>query len=96
MSSAIFLDNVKNCMTRFLHKVTTVYKFVLLFKESVNGGAWKYFSAVCWFYGKNIYDQYKKPIGLIATDWGGTPVESWSSPDALRQCNITGDKVVHV
>lgn len=64
--------------------------------KSVNGGAWKYFSAVCWFYGKNIYHQYKKPIGLIATDWGGTPVESWSSPDALRQCNITGDKVVDV
>lgn len=64
--------------------------------ESVNGGVWKYFSAVCWFYGKNIYDQYKRPLGLIATDWGGTPVESWSSPDSLRQCNITGDKNVDV
>ena len=91
-----FLENVKNRITHFLYKVITVYKFVSFFKESVNGGAWKYFSAVCWFYGKNIYDQYKKPIGLIATDWGGTPVESWSSPDALRQCNITGDNVVDV
>ena len=22
----------------------------------------------------------------MATDWGGTPVESWSSPDALNMC----------
>ncbi|KAL9974148.1 hypothetical protein ACROYT_G011152 [Oculina patagonica] len=64
--------------------------------KSVNGGVFKYFSAVCWFYGKNLYDQFKRPIGLIATDWGGTPVESWSSPDALLKCNITGGKVKHL
>ncbi|KAK3746757.1 hypothetical protein QZH41_013585, partial [Actinostola sp. cb2023] len=56
---------------------------------SVNGGVWKYFSAVCWFYAKNLYDKYKHPLGMIATDWGGTPVEAWSSPDALATCNIT-------
>ena len=22
----------------------------------------------------------------MATDWGGTPVEAWSSPDALKKC----------
>ena len=72
---------------------------ILLFsfpKETVNGGVWKYFSAVCWFYGKNLYDEFKRPIGLIATNWGGTPVEAWSSPDALKKCNITGDKVEHL
>ena len=26
-------------------------------------------------------------IGLIDTDWGGTPIEAWSSIDALSQCN---------
>ena len=25
--------------------------------------------------------------GLIDTDWGGTPIEAWSSVDALSQCN---------
>jgi len=29
------------------------------------------------------------PIGLIESDWGGTPVEAWSSPDALNMCNKT-------
>ena len=26
------------------------------------------------------------PIGLIATDYGGTAIEGWSSPQALAQC----------
>ena len=25
--------------------------------------------------------------GLIDSDWGGTPIEAWSSVDALSQCN---------
>ena len=24
--------------------------------------------------------------GLVDSDWGGTPVEAWSSPDALKMC----------
>ena len=28
-------------------------------------------------------------IGLVDTDWGGTPVEAWSSPDALAKCKNT-------
>lgn len=60
--------------------------------ETVNGGAWQYFSAVCWFYGRNIYNKTKIPIGLVSSNWGGTPDEAWSSPDALKECT-TSDKV---
>jgi hypothetical protein len=31
------------------------------------------------------------PIGLVSNNWGGTPVQSWSSAKALSQCN--GGKV---
>lgn len=55
----------------------------------MGGGDWTYFSATCWFYGRNIYDFVQYPIGLVDTDWGGTPVEAWSSPDALAKCGIT-------
>ncbi|BFZ09713.1 hypothetical protein BsWGS_12752 [Bradybaena similaris] len=55
---------------------------------SVGGPAWSYFSAVCWLYGKAIHKELGYPIGLVATDWGGTPVEAWSSPEALAQCGV--------
>lgn len=31
--------------------------------------------------------QRKYPIGLIDSDWGGTPIEVWMSPAALAKCN---------
>jgi len=43
-----------------------------------------FFFATCWFFGRNLYASFKHPIGLVATDWGGTPVEACSSPDALK------------
>ncbi|XP_006811394.1 sialate O-acetylesterase-like [Saccoglossus kowalevskii] len=57
--------------------------------NTVAHGAKLYFSAVCWFYGRNLYDHLKYPIGLIASSWGGTPIEAWSSPDSLKACNRT-------
>ncbi|XP_072013829.1 sialate O-acetylesterase-like [Amphiura filiformis] len=49
-------------------------------------GNYTYFSAVCWFYGRDLYDTYKVPVGIISTNWGATPVEAWSSPDVINSC----------
>ncbi|XP_072248958.1 sialate O-acetylesterase isoform X5 [Leuresthes tenuis] len=46
------------------------------------------FSAVCWLFGRYMYDKLKYPIGLVESCWGGTPVEAWSSLRALRQCGL--------
>lgn len=46
------------------------------------------FSAVCWNFGKNIYDKINVPLGLLVTSWGGTNIEMWSSPEVLSQCNV--------
>ncbi|XP_045199198.2 sialate O-acetylesterase-like [Mercenaria mercenaria] len=54
--------------------------------DSVGHSDWSYFSAVCWLFGKYLYKHLQYPIGLIATDWGGTPVEAWSSKDAMEAC----------
>lgn len=56
-------------------------------KDSVGHSDWSYFSAVCWLFGKYLYKHLDYPIGLIATDWGGTPVEAWSSRDAMDMCS---------
>ncbi|XP_049431493.1 sialate O-acetylesterase-like isoform X2 [Epinephelus fuscoguttatus] len=44
------------------------------------------FSAVCWLYGRYLYDTLQYPIGLVESCWGGTPVEVWSSSRALQRC----------
>jgi len=39
----------------------------------------KNFSAVGYFFGRDLYKDLKVPIGLIHTSWGGTPAESWTT-----------------
>ena len=46
------------------------------------------FSAVCFLYGRSLYDELHVPIGLIQSAWGGTPVESWCSEEALATCRV--------
>jgi sialate O-acetylesterase len=41
------------------------------------------FSAVGYFFGRELYEKLKVPVGLIHTSWGGTPAEAWTSNDAL-------------
>lgn len=42
------------------------------------------FSAVAYFYAKELYDKYKIPIGLINASVGGSPAEAWLSEEALK------------
>ena len=58
--------------------------------HSIGGPDWRYMSAVCWLYGRMIHQALNnRPIGLIATSWGGTFIEYWMPPKALQECNIT-------
>jgi len=45
------------------------------------------FSATAFFFGKKLYEELKKPIGLIQSAWGGTPSEAWTSGEYLRREN---------
>jgi sialate O-acetylesterase len=47
----------------------------------------KRFSAVGYFFGKNLQKNLNVPIGLINSSWGGTPAEVWV-PDEL----VNGDE----
>lgn len=37
------------------------------------------FSAVAYFFAKQLYEKYKVPIGIINASVGGTPIEAWMS-----------------
>ncbi len=41
------------------------------------------FSAVEYFFGRDLYGKLHVPMGLIESNWGGTPAEAWTSPEAL-------------
>ena len=41
------------------------------------------FSAVGYFFGRDLRTALKKPVGLIGTYWGGTPAEAWTRKDVL-------------
>lgn len=42
------------------------------------------FSATLYFFGRNLYDVFKQPLGLINSSVGGTPIESWISLEAQQ------------
>jgi len=65
-------------------------------RDELSGGSWvtasaetlAQFSGTAWFFAKKMYEKYsqlglKVPIGLVSTAWGGTPIESWMSEEAL-------------
>jgi sialate O-acetylesterase len=43
------------------------------------------FSAVAYFFAKELYGKYKIPIGMINASLGGSPVEAWLSEDAIKR-----------
>src|SRR5262249_25499050 len=51
-------------------------KWVSCSPDSVKG-----FSAVLYFFGRELQKELNVPIGLINTSWGGTRIEPWISPE---------------
>ncbi len=51
--------------------------------ETVGKGGGAGFSAVAYFFGRELHKELGVPIGLINTSWGGTIAEAWVSKDSL-------------
>lgn len=64
---------------------------VSLLPKADGGGAWvpctpetaASFSATAFFFARDLHAELGVPIGLIVSDWGGTPAEAWTSREAL-------------
>ena len=41
------------------------------------------FSALAYFFAKDLYERTGIPVGVINSSWGGTPVEAWISEEYL-------------
>lgn len=73
-------------------RMFTVDRVVAVSPEKECGGKWvicspataSAFSATAYFFGREIHQSRKVPVGLIHSSWGGTPIEGWTSMDAQQ------------
>ncbi len=42
------------------------------------------FSAVAYYFGRELHKELDVPVGLIHTSWGGTPAEAWTRREMLE------------
>src|SRR6188768_1617885 len=70
-------------------------------KEEMTGGSWKTanpkdigpFTAIGYFFAKNLYEKYHVPIGIINSSVGGTPIEAWISSDGLKNIKTYHNRI---
>ena len=56
------------------------------------GGTWQAstpqtaggFSAVAYFFGRDLRKALNVPVGLVVSEWGGTPAQAWTSTEVLK------------
>jgi len=73
-------------------RLYTVEKHIALTPVADTKGKWaacssetvKWFSAIGYFFARDIQQKLHIPIGLINSSWGGTVIESWISPEGLK------------
>ena len=75
------LIRVFNVRKNRMDAPTTVIKAMweLCSPQSIEG-----FSAVGYYFGRDLQQARRLPVGLIGTYWGGTPAEAWMSREAFE------------
>ncbi len=53
-------------------------------RNLASNGEWTGFPAVGFYFGRQIHNFTKQPVGLIGTTWGGTRINSWMSVESLQ------------
>jgi len=86
------MPNATNQKIRFFY----VPKATSEFPQENCGGSWKvcspeemkHFSSVGYFFGKNLQQGLNIPIGLINSNWGGTPAETWTPKNEVENDQV--------
>ncbi len=98
----LYMDEIANAKNSYIRQffVPQTYNFKNP-QEDLISGSWKEvtpenilnFSAVAYFFAKEIYNKYKVPVGLINVSLGGSPAEAWMSEEALKQFPVHYEEV---
>lgn len=54
------------------------------------------FSAVCYFFGREIQEKLNVPVGLIAASWGGSPIEAWMKLSSVDNLGLFSKEIVDI
>lgn len=73
-------------------------------KYDVRGGQWTQasadnilnFSAVAWFFAKKLHLEKGVPVGIIESNWGGTPAQGWTHESKLLEIEPYKEKAQDV
>jgi sialate O-acetylesterase len=73
-------------------------------KDDISEGEWVEcspetvagFSAIGYFFGRDLHQELNVPIGLIHTSWGGTVAETWISPNTMSNDPDFREKLVEL
>jgi sialate O-acetylesterase len=76
-----------------IRQIKVEHAVALTPQDTLRTSAWQvctrksvqHFSAVAYFFARDLAERYRLPVGLINDCWGGSQLESWLSPEALRQ-----------
>ncbi len=85
---------IQNCENNQIRMFTVPQKYD--FNKPLNNtesGEWQStnpetilnFSAIGYFFAKELFNQYKVPVGIINASLGGSPVESWISESTIKK-----------
>lgn len=94
------IDNANYPDIRLYQVKKTVSPIPLTAGESTMGG-WQHcapqtvedFSAVAYFFARELNRKLNVPVGVIDVTWGGTPAESWTSGTTLDILSEFHDKI---
>ena len=64
--------------------------------QTVTDGGWNGFSAVAYFFGRELNQKLGVPVGLIESSWGGTRIESWTPPEGFAKVPALKDEYKRV
>ncbi len=80
-------------------RLFTVYHSTALYPQELLTGKWvectpetmQSFSAIGYFFARNLNARGGFPVGIINSSWGGTPAESWMPEEAIMNDEILRD-----
>jgi len=96
------LDEIQNANFPEIRHFTVQKSISTQLEDDVKGGDWKVcspqtvddFTAVGYFFAREVYKKIKVPIGLVHTSWGGTHSETWTSKTAFQQSDEFKNMIV--